>query len=351
MDPCRSGAEETLQDYKTSSLARTVSATKSNLPSFLLVCVCSFLIINSNTTPTTMALSATTTNNNNNSNKSSSHHERMDGTYDTLAKKLRSKLDELDKNNENIKVTSSKPKQRQYWVGVAGGPGSGKSTVARAVADRLNAGKTDDDDDLAIVVPMDGWHFPQKQLKELFGDDAMKRRGAPFTFDAEKCYQDLKRAKDDGSASFPIYDRKKSDPVEGGVHLKPTNRIVFVEGLYLLMPKIEEEKLTTSCDENDVGQGSPTIVDVDCDMRRRILYWWGRHKELFDEGWFIKAPSRDEQFDRLVQRNKETWNEEKDKMWGPWPEGARKRVETNDVKQMDLIAPSEQSADEVIVTR
>mmetsp|Transcript_33853 Transcript_33853/g.81429 ORF Transcript_33853/g.81429 Transcript_33853/m.81429 type:complete len:346 (-) Transcript_33853:195-1232(-) len=278
-------------------------------------------------------------------------------TYEKLADKLRSKLDDMNGHS-----STSTPKQ--YWVCIAGGPGSGKSVSAEAVADLLNKDKRSGsgNDDIAVVVPADGWHYPQKKLKDLFGDDAMKRRGAPWTFDAEKSYHDLKKAKEDGHAKLPIYDRERSDPVENAVELKSTTRIVLVEGLYLLMPQVDDKNAQVlGCKEEDDGGNGEKIltssgrtvvdVDIDCEDKLRILSWWGRHKELFDEGWFIKAPSRDEQIDRLIQRNKKTWNEEKEKMWGLWPEGARKRVEVNDIRQMDLIAPSEENADEVIITR
>src|SRR4051812_50174950 len=58
-------------------------------------------------------------------------------------------------------------------LGIAGPPGGGKSTVARAVVAALGAA--------AALVPMDGFHLAQAQLVRLGRRDRM---GAPDTFDA-----------------------------------------------------------------------------------------------------------------------------------------------------------------------
>lgn len=55
-------------------------------------------------------------------------------------------------------------------MGIAGSPGAGKSTVAKEVAVRLNAlwlekkqGEKDDGE-IAVAVPMDGFHLYRHQL-------------------------------------------------------------------------------------------------------------------------------------------------------------------------------------------
>ena len=64
-------------------------------------------------------------------------------TYAELISELLSKYDSL-------------PEERQYWIGLAGGPGSGKSTVANKIKEAL-ADKVD-------VIPMDGYHFYQRRI-------------------------------------------------------------------------------------------------------------------------------------------------------------------------------------------
>ena len=104
----------------------------------------------------------------------------------------------------------------QHWVGIAGGPGAGKSTLAAAVASIVNDRSGDE---IAVVLPMDGFHYSRAKLRELDPPDAaefLPRRGAPWTFDAEGCLALLAAAKRDGEASLPTYSRVISDPVPGG---------------------------------------------------------------------------------------------------------------------------------------
>ena len=165
---------------------------------------------------------------------------------------------------------------------------------------------------------MDGFHYPKDDLKTLDppdGERFLKRRGAPWTMDAELCYRLLKKAKDDGFGELPTYCRKISDPVPGGVALKAHHKIVLVEGLYLLW-------------RNDPR--------------------WEPLQELWDEKWFIKCPSREEQRERLIVRSLENWSELKIKSWGPGRKGAEDKVDANDTLNMDIVAESEQFADVVV---
>ena len=180
------------------------------------------------------------------------------------------------------------------------------------MAERLNKDK-----EVAVVLPMDGWHLTKKDLFDQYGEErGMMRRGAPWTFDVPRICKDLARAKVEREGSFPIYSRDISDPVENGVQLKKSHEVVIVEGLFVLWKEDEA---------------------------------WGQLYDLFDERWFIKVPSRDEQIDRLVQRSKHNWFPDKIERWGPFPDGARKRAEFNDVKNMDLLVDCEKHADEVII--
>jgi pantothenate kinase len=84
---------------------------------------------------------------------------------------------------------------RQPWlVGVAGVPGSGKSTLVRAVCERLNARDTP-----AVVVPMDGFHYYRRQLDQMPDAElAHARRGAEWTFDARAYHACLAAIKSSG---------------------------------------------------------------------------------------------------------------------------------------------------------
>ena len=168
---------------------------------------------------------------------------------------------------------------------------------------------------------MDGFHFSKERLQEMDPPDAKKlfaRRGAPWTMDAELCYKLLREAKQKGQGELPTYSREISDPVPGGVTLRPHHKIVLVEGLYLLL------------------QDDPR---------------WEPLQELWDERWLVRCPSREDQRERLIQRSLATWSELKVKTWGPGREGAEKKVDANDVLNMDIVAESEKYADILIESK
>jgi pantothenate kinase len=225
----------------------------------------------------------------------------MDATYDKLASRLHRHLHEPN---------------HQHWVAIAGGPGSGKTSTAEAIAERLNASKPNS----CVVLPMDGFHYSTAKLKELDppnGVGYLRRRGAPWTFDAELCVGLLSKAKRDKMGSFPMYDRTISDPVPNGVTLAPEHKVVLIEGLYLLWKDDER---------------------------------WAPLQSLWDERWFIKAPSLEIQRQRLIKRSLKTWSDAKAKLWGEGDQGAAARVDANDVKTMNIIAHCEDYADTVIET-
>jgi pantothenate kinase len=230
--------------------------------------------------------------------------DSMFTVYDRLADRLATKVDELQRL----------PSPSQYWIAVAGGAGSGKTTGAEAVAERLNKYKKE----CCVVVPADGFHYSQMELTRLHGPDAMLRRGAPFTFDAEGLVDALTIAKKEGQASLPGYSREISDPVSHKIKIQRHHCIVLVEGLYLLHYK---------------------------DPR------WAPLSELWDEQWFVRAPSREIQRQRLVKRSLKTWSSLKAQQWGLGEAGATKRVDNNDVPNMGLIEYCEENANVVIVTQ
>lgn len=117
---------------------------------------------------------------------------------------------------------------QQYWIGLVGAPGSGKSTLASWLQQQLG-------DDL-LVLPMDGYHYYRQQLDQMPDSGwAYSRRGAPFTFDAERCVQELLAARQSGQGVFPGFDHAEGDPVEGMYPLLPNRKLVLVEGNYLLL--------------------------------------------------------------------------------------------------------------------
>jgi pantothenate kinase len=118
---------------------------------------------------------------------------------------------------------------RRVLLGIAGGPGVGKSTIAGEVVTALNS----ETPGLAAYVPMDGFHMRQGKLEALgiAGD-----KGMPHTFEATLFSQflaDLKGA--DRTVSGPSYSRQIEDVVDDQITIAGTVRILIVEGNYLLL--------------------------------------------------------------------------------------------------------------------
>ncbi|CAA6679871.1 MULTISPECIES: AAA family ATPase [unclassified Lentimonas] len=208
-------------------------------------------------------------------------------TYGDLISELSSKYDSL-------------PENCQYWIGLAGGPGSGKSTVARKIKDALG--------DKIDVIPMDGYHFYRSELDAMANpQEAHERRGAPFTFNAQKLVDDLTQAHQTGSGYFPGFDHSKRDPEEQSVRLEPGKKIVIVEGNYLLL------------------SDSP---------------WNVLQRDVFDEGWFLYVPL-EECKRRVLKRHHQVMKmTKKESMW---------RVLTNDGPNAELVTnESIENADRII---
>ncbi len=110
-------------------------------------------------------------------------------------------------------------------LGIAGGPGVGKSTLAQALVAALGP--------VAAYVPMDGFHMRHSRLEALgiAGD-----KGMPHTFDGA-AFADflgaLKMAV--GPVSGPGYSRRIEDVVDDAVTVPAAARLVVTEGNYLLL--------------------------------------------------------------------------------------------------------------------
>jgi pantothenate kinase len=116
-------------------------------------------------------------------------------------------------------------------VGICGPPGAGKSTLATALATALCAQAGED---VAVAVPMDGFHLANAELRRLGLAD---RKGAPETFDGAGFAHLLGRIRADSGETVyaPAYSRILHESIGGAIPVTPEARIVVIEGNYLLL--------------------------------------------------------------------------------------------------------------------
>ncbi|WP_020106199.1 nucleoside/nucleotide kinase family protein [Nocardia sp. 348MFTsu5.1] len=144
-------------------------------------------------------------------------------------------------------------------IGIVGEPGSGKSTVSAALADRLGGA--------AVVVPMDGFHLANRELSRL---GRAARKGAIDTFDADGYVHLLRRLRNQQEAVVyaPDYVRGMEESVAGSIPVAAEISVVITEGNYLL----------------------------DADKP------WCEVRSILDEVWFVEAPP-EVRIERIVRRH------------------------------------------------
>ena len=220
----------------------------------------------------------------------------MEAIYNSLANIAIELLKER-KNNNNEK--------NQIFIGIAGGPGSGKTTTAAQVCKLLNRKHIK-----SIVLPMDGYHFYKKELDLMENpEEAHQFRGAPFTFNSKRFIKDMVNAKSTGTGSFPDFDHAAGDPNEGQIKLDTSVEVVFVEGNYVLLKQ-----------------------DPWCELSNNI----------FDLCWFIKCPEEEAQ-KRVVLRHMKAWNFTEELALARWLDNDLKNyrfINNNSISKMDKMIES-----------
>ncbi len=112
----------------------------------------------------------------------------------------------------------------RFLVALAGPPASGKSTLAEALAQDLSPG--------ARVVPMDGFHYDDTVLE---ARGLRSRKGSPPTFDVQGFIHLIRRLRDEDEVAIPIFDRSMELSRAAADVVGPQDRILIVEGNYLLL--------------------------------------------------------------------------------------------------------------------
>lgn len=102
----------------------------------------------------------------------------------------------------------SKPPTERVIIGISGVPGAGKTTLAAAVCQRINATHPS----LAVALPMDGFHYSRAHLVAM-----------PNAAERTIC--------------APSFAHEIKDPVADAIAIPPSARIVLIEGNYCALDR------------------------------------------------------------------------------------------------------------------
>jgi pantothenate kinase len=160
---------------------------------------------------------------------------------------------------EVVRVIATRGASHRSITAIAGAPGSGKSSVAAAIVEALNAQEPDS----ASLLGMDGFHFDDRVL---ISRGLLARKGAPETFDTGGLQHMLRRLKaNDAEEVFvPEFDRAIEIARAGAKAIPQTVRHVIVEGNYLLLRRPHWSDLDAFFD-------TTIFLHVDRDILRRRL--------------------------------------------------------------------------------
>jgi pantothenate kinase len=190
----------------------------------------------------------------------------------------------------------------RWFVGIAGIPGAGKSTLATWLAEQVNAALGPG---VAVVVAMDGYHLTNAEL-DARGFRA--RKGAPHTYDARALVATLaalrRQRPGDPPVGAPIYSRELHEPVPGALQVGTGCRLVLTEGQYLLL------------DEPP----------------------WNQIPPLLDERWYLEL-DLETALERVLARHMRGGNTQ---------EQAERRIRENDRPNALLVQASRPRADRVV---
>lgn len=153
-----------------------------------------------------------------------------------------------------------------------------------------------------IVAPMDGFHRDNAELAAM---GLLELKGVPATFDAEAFVDRVRLLRTSTAAvPWPTYDRAREEVVPEGAQISPEQRLVVVEGNYLL------------------------LVDPP----------WNEVQPLLDEVWYLDVPEEVLE-PRLLSRQARHRD----------AAGARRKVDSTDLPNARIVAATKIRADVVLL--
>jgi uridine kinase len=149
-------------------------------------------------------------------------------------------------------------------IGIAGGTGSGKTTVVKKIIEKLPAGEV-------AVISQDSYykdnsHLPLEERQKINYDH-------PASIEFELLVEHIKQLKAGHSVPEPIYSYLTCTRSEETIEIKP-KAVVIIEGILVLSPAILREQM-----------GIKVYVDCDSDVRlSRVI-----QRDIVERGRNVQA--------------------------------------------------------------
>lgn len=142
--------------------------------------------------------------------------------------------------------------KRPILIGITGGTGSGKSTIAKEIINKFN-------ESCLAVIQQDSYYKDQSKLS--FEDRTKTNYDHPDAFDTPLMVEHLKKLLNEEPVEKPIYDFEIHNRVKETIRVEPRD-IIIVEGILVLQEKDIRDLLDIKI-----------YVDTDADVRiiRRLL--------------------------------------------------------------------------------